>query len=105
MKKTKLILIILTIFIVGMTMGIAVSEPVNAKTFKTHGWKYKVSDKKWKTLKKQAKKNWGGRGVGYSYKYVKVTLHKKGHHNFKSKLYCRYDNYGAHPYLSNAPYK
>lgn len=105
MEHTKIMLVVLSIFVVGMTLGVVFSEPVDAKTFKTKGWKYKVSDKKWKKLKKQAKKSWGGRGVGYSSKYVKVTLHKKGHHSFKSKLYCRYDNYGAHPYLSNAPYK
>lgn len=112
-RQTKLMISILAIFIVGMTLGVAFAEPVDAKTFKAYGWKYKVSDKKWKAMKKQAKKNYkrnrknagGGWASGYSYKYAKVTLHKKGHHPFKSTLYCRYEPGGAMPYLSSAPWK
>ena len=38
-----------------MTLGVAFAEPVDAKTFKSYGWKWKVSDKKWKTMKKTGK--------------------------------------------------
>ena len=112
-KQTKILIGVLAIFIVGMTLGVAVAEPVDAKTFKSYGWKYKVSDKKWKTMKKQAKKHYKANKKsahskwvsGYSNKYAKVTLHKKGHSPFKSYFYCRYDAGGAHPYLSSAPWK
>ena len=64
-------------------------------------------------MKKQAKKNYkrnkknsgGGYASGYSDSHAKVTLHKKGHSNFKSTLYCYCNSYGISPYLSNAPWK
>lgn len=110
-RKTKILIGVLAIFIVGMTLGVAFSEPVDAKTFKINGWKYKVSDKAWKKMKKQAKKSYkrnkknagGGWVVGYSTKCVKVKLHKKGHKSYKSAFYCRYTPYGPTPYLSTPP--
>ena len=112
-KQTKIMLGVLAIFIVGMTLGVAVAEPVDAKTFKSYGWKYKVSDKKWKKMKKQAKKHYkrnkknarGGWASGYSDMGVKVKLHKKGHSAFKSYLYCYCCPDGVSPYLSSAPWK
>jgi len=112
-KQTKLMIGVLAIFVVGMTLGVAFAEPVDAKTFKSYGWKWKVSGKKWKAMKKQAKKNYkrnkksagGGWASGYSYKYAKVTLHKKGLSPFKSYMYCRCDPCGVSPYLSSAPWK
>ena len=56
MEHTKIMLAVLSIFVIGMTLGVAFAEPVDAKTFKDYGWKYKVSDKKWSKMKKQAKK-------------------------------------------------
>lgn len=112
-KQTKILIGILVIFIVGMTLGVAFAEPANAKTFKAgHGWKYKVSLKKWNKLKKQAKKNYkinkrnaGSKWVvGYSDHPVKVKVYKKGHHSYKTYLSCRYTYYGPTQYLSSPPY-
>ena len=110
-KQTKILIGVLTIFIVGMTLGVAFSEPVDAKTFKDNGWKYKVSNKKWKKMKKEAKKNYkknkksagGGWAVGYSNSYAKVKLHKKGYSSYKTYLYCKYTPNGPTRYLTAPP--
>ena len=52
MKKKILLLIILSIFIVGMVMGAASAS----HTFKDKGYKYKMSDSKYNKMKKNAKK-------------------------------------------------
>ena len=82
-RHTKLLIGVLAIFIVGMTLGVAFAEPVDAKTFKSpSGYKWKIKDSKWKKMKKQAKKNYkwkrqrGGFTPGYS-NGVKVTVTKK----------------------------
>ena len=84
-KQTKIMLVVLAIFVVGMTLGVAVAEPVSAKKFKKSGYKWKIKDSKWKKLKKQAKKRYNtakkqGRAavIGYS-NSVKVTVTKNGH--------------------------
>ena len=112
-KQTRITICVLAIFVVGMSLGVAFAEPVDAKTFKSYGWKYKVSDKKWKKMKKQAKKNYkrnkkssgGGYASGYSNMGVKVKLTKKGHKSYKTYLYCYCNPYGTCPYLSSAPWK
>lgn len=84
-KQTKMMVGVLVIFIVGMTLGLAFAEPVDAKTFKSHGYKWKIKNSKWNKMKSQAKKEYKkakkqGRAIviGYSKAYnVKVT--KKGH--------------------------
>ena len=87
-KQTKVLIGVLAIFIVGMTLGVAFSEPVDAKTFKSKsGYKWKIKSSKWKKMKKQARKEYksmkklGSSYPGYS-KAVKVTV-KKG--SYKSK--------------------
>ena len=85
-KRTKIVICVLAIFIVGMTCGAVFSEPVDAKTFKSpSGYKWKIKTSKWNKMKKQAKKRYAiakkqGRVavIGYSNaKTVKVT--KNGH--------------------------
>ena len=81
-KQTKIMLGVLAIFIVGMTLGIAFAEPVDAKTFKSKsGYKWKIKTSKWKKMKKQAKKQYKSmRKIGSSYpgysNAVKVTVTK-----------------------------
>lgn len=85
-KQTKIMIGVLAIFIVGMTLGIAFAEPVDAKTFKSKsGYKWKISNSKWKKMKKQAKKRYNkakkqGRVavIGYS-NDIKVKVTKGGH--------------------------
>ena len=85
-RQTKILLGVLVIFVVGMTLGAAFSEPVDAKTFKSpSGYKWKIKNSKWKKMKKKAKKEYKkakkqGRAavIGYS-KAVKVTVKKNGH--------------------------
>lgn len=84
-KNTKIMIGVLAIFIVGMTLGVAFAEPVDAKTFKSpSGYKWKIKDSKWKKMKKQAKKNYkkmrkyGSSLPGYS-NSVKVKVTKNGH--------------------------
>ena len=60
--KRMIIMIILLIFTVGMIMGTASAS----HTFKADGYKYKMSDKKFKVMKKHAKKH------GSSLKKVKA---------------------------------
>ena len=61
--KRMIIMIILLIFTVGMIMGTASAS----HTFKADGYKYKMSDKKFKVMKKHAKKH------GSSLKKVKAS--------------------------------
>lgn len=75
----------LAIFIVGMTLGVAVAEPANAKTFKSGGYKWTIKNSKWKSMKKQANKEYKKakkqkrmNKIGYS-KGVKVKVTKNGH--------------------------
>ena len=93
-RQIKLMIVVLAIFIVGMTLGCAFSEPVDAKTFKSpSGYKWKIKNSKWKKMKKQAKKRYSiakkqGRAVviGYSNaKNVKVT---KNGHTYKGTAYA-----------------
>ena len=114
-KQTRILIGVLSIFIVGMTLGIAFAEPVDAKTFKSHsGHKWKIKDNTWKKMKKQANKqyNWfkkqGSSYPGYS-KGVKVTVTKNGHKYkgtafaVKNSKYIRCEVRGAinGVYLSN----
>lgn len=62
-----MIILILIIFTTGMIMGAASAS----HTFKSKGFEYKMSDKKVKSMKKQAKK------YGGSDRYVKVSKVKK----------------------------
>lgn len=85
-RQTKILIGVLAIFIVGMTLGAAFSEPVEAKKFKSpSGYKWKIKDSKWKKMKnkskkeyKKAKKQGRANVIGYS-KGVKVTVTKNGH--------------------------
>ncbi|WP_296873050.1 hypothetical protein [uncultured Methanobrevibacter sp.] len=61
--KRMVIILILLIFSVGMIMGTASAS----HTFKADGYKYKMSDKKFKAMKKHAKKH------GSSLKTVKAS--------------------------------
>ena len=97
-RHTKLLIGVLAIFIVGMTLGVAFAEPVDAKTFKSpSGYKWKIKDSKWKKMKKQAKKNYkwkrqrGGFTPGYS-NGVKVTVTKNGH-KYKGTAYAIKNDY------------
>ena len=84
-KQTKVLIGVLAIFIVGMTLGVAFAEPVDAKTFKSpSGYKWKIKNSKWAKMKKKAKneykwfKKHGSSHPGYS-NAVKVTVTKNGH--------------------------
>lgn len=84
-KQTKILIGVLAIFIVGMTLGLAFAEPVDAKTFKSKsGYKWKIKNSKWSKMKKKAKKEYkrfkkhGSSHPGYS-NGVKVTVMKNGH--------------------------
>jgi len=92
-KQTKILIVILAIFIVGMTLSVAFADSVNAKTFKGKSkYKWKIKTSKWNKMKKKAKKEhkWfkkHGSGMpGYS-KGVKVTV-KKGGHKYKGIAYA-----------------
>ena len=98
-KHTKILLCVLAIFIVGMTLGVAFAEPVDAKKFKgksKYTWKIKTS--KWNKMKKKAKKEYkwlhkrGSSLPGYS-NGVKVTVHKNGH-KYKGTAYAVKNSYG-----------
>lgn len=93
-KGTKILIAVLAIFIVGMTMGCAFSEPVSAKKVKTYdGYKGHIKSKTWKKLKKEAKKNYKKtRHSAYSNHYAYVKFHK-GHSYFYSPVYATY-HYG-----------
>ena len=56
-RQTKILIGVLAIFIVGMTLGVAFADPVDAKTFKGKSkYKWKISNAKWNKMKKKAKK-------------------------------------------------
>lgn len=86
-KQTKILIGILTIFIVGMTLSVAFADPVEAKTFKCKKYKWKIKDSTWNKMKKKAKKEYksfkkhGISRPGFS-NGVKVTVYK-GSHKFK----------------------
>lgn len=108
-KQMKVMLIVLSIFIVGMTLGVAFSEPVDAKTFKCKGYKWKIKNSKWKKMKKQAKKQYkkmkrlGSSMPGYS-KSVNVKVTKNGHKYYgvamavQNSVKMRCEVRGATPY-------
>jgi len=91
--QTKILIGVLAIFIVGMTLGVAFADPVDAKTFKGKSkYKWKIKTSKWKKMKKKAKKEYKwlhkrGSGMpGYSNGVkVKVT---KGTHKYKGTAYA-----------------
>ena len=93
-KHTKIMVCVLAIFIVGMTLGVAFADPVDAKTFKGKSkYKWKISNSKWTKMKNKAKKEYKkakkqGRAavIGYS-KGVKVTVTKAGH-KYKGTAYA-----------------
>ena len=114
-RHTKLLIGVLAIFIVGMTLGVAFAEPVDAKTFKSpSGYKWKIKDSKWKKMKNKAKKEYkwfkkhGSFHPGYS-NGVKVTVTKNGHkytgtaYAVKNSRYIRCEVRGviSGVYLSN----
>lgn len=90
-KQNKILIAVLAIFVVGMTLGVAFAEPVDAKTFKSKGYKWKIKTSKWKKMKKQAKKEYKyakkqGRAIPIGYSHVKtVKVYKNGH---KTKGYA-----------------
>ncbi|MEE1133900.1 MAG: hypothetical protein UHW60_03955 [Methanobrevibacter sp.] len=79
-KKKFLIILILLIFTVGMVMGSASAS----HTFKDKGYKYKMSTKEVKKLKKYAKKN------GRCYTHVKVSKTKNKYSYEKLKVGKKY---------------
>lgn len=93
MKKKILLLIILSIFIVGMVMGAASAS----HTFKDKGYKYKMSDSKYNKMKKNAKKEakkrskmLGHKTSAYDSKHVKVTKTSKVYIAKNGKLNKKY---------------
>ena len=92
-KETTQLIAVLTIFIVGMTLGVAFADPVDAKTFKGKSkYKWTIKTSKWNKMKKNAKKQYkwfkkhGSGRPGYSYGVkVKVT---KGGHKYKGTAYA-----------------
>lgn len=98
-KHAKIVLCILAIFIVGMTLGVAFADPVDAKTFKGKSkYKWKIKTSKWNKMKKKAKKQYkwfkkhGSGRPGYS-NGVKVTVYKNGH-KYKGTAYAVKNAYG-----------
>jgi hypothetical protein len=98
-RHTKIVLCVLAIFVVGMTLGVAFADPVDAKTFKGKSkYKWKIKNSKWKKMKKKAKKEYkwlhkhGSSLPGYS-KGVKVTVHKNGH-KYRGTAYAVKNDYG-----------
>lgn len=92
-KQTKIMFCVLAIFIVGMTLGVAFADPVDAKTFKGKSkYKWKIKTSKWNKMKKKAKKQYkwfkkhGSSRPGYS-NGVKVTVYKNGH-KYKGTAYA-----------------
>ena len=87
-RTTKILIAVLVIFVIGMTLSVACSEPVSAKKFKSSdGYKWKIKNHKWKKMKKQAKKHYkffrkhGSYHPGYSNgKYVKLTRYGSVYH-------------------------
>ena len=94
MKRTaRITLIVLAIFVVGMTMGAIASEPVDAKTFKYKGYKWKIKNSKWKKMKKQAKKDYKfakkqGRAIPVGYSNAKTVKVTKGGHKTKGTAFA-----------------
>ncbi|WP_405293981.1 hypothetical protein [Methanobrevibacter sp.] len=95
---TKILIGVLAIFVVGMTLGVAFAEPVDAKTFKDKGYKWKIKNSKWKKMKKQAKKNYkemrklGSSMPGYS-KGITVKVTKNGYRSYGTALAIQNDYY------------
>ena len=85
MKLRFMIILVLLIFTVGMVMGAASAS----HTFKDSGYKYKMSDKKYKAMKKHAKK------YGKSLKKVKVSKTKYWTSIEKWKVGKTYKLYGG----------
>lgn len=79
----KLVLVVLAIFIVGMTLGIAVAEPISAKKYKNkNSITVKVKDgKKTVKVKCKYKKNYkqylGGKKKNGKYYSVNICYEKK----------------------------
>ena len=85
MEKTERVtIIVLAIFIVGITMGAVACQPVEAKKFKDQGDTWQIKDFDWKQMKKTAKSEYKnavnqGRAIPVGYSYSKnVTVIKDG---------------------------
>lgn len=95
---TKILIGVLAIFVVGMTLGVAFAEPVDAKTFKDKGYKWKIKNSKWKKMKKQAKKQYrhmrhiGSSIPGYS-KAATVKVTKNGYITYGTAFAVQNDYY------------
>lgn len=85
MKRQNRILIgLLAVFIVGMTLGIAFAEPVDAKSFRSsNGYTWEIKNSTWDAMKKNAKEKYNhmreivSSTPGYS-NSVNVTVEKNG---------------------------
>lgn len=93
-NETRIMLLVLAVFVAGMTLGIAFAEPVDAKTFKSKsGYKWKISNSKWKKMKKQAKKEYKtakkqGRAIAVGYSHGKSVKVIKNGHKYKGTAYA-----------------
>ncbi|WP_296880151.1 hypothetical protein [uncultured Methanobrevibacter sp.] len=83
-RKTKILMAVLAVFVVGVTLGVAFAEPVNAKTFKTSsGYEWEIKNSTWNNMQKQAvnqydhMKEVGSSYPGYS-DSLNVTVMKDG---------------------------
>ncbi|WP_292888750.1 hypothetical protein [Methanobrevibacter sp. UBA212] len=43
-KSTKMTLIVLSVFIVGITMAVLVAVPIDTKTFKDKGYRWEIKE-------------------------------------------------------------
>lgn len=98
-RKTKIIISLLAIFVIGMTLGIAFAEPVNAKTFKSSsGYKWEIKDSTWEKMKDKAYDEYnkmneiGSSYPGYS-DALNVTV-TRGGHSYQGIAMAIKNNYG-----------
>lgn len=83
-RKTKITIMVLSIFAVAMAMATIAAEPAVAKTFEDDGYKWEIKDNDWNLMKKSANEEYRhaeeqGRAIPRGFSYQKnVTVIKDG---------------------------
>lgn len=83
-RSTKMTIILLSVFVLGIVMAAIAAEPVEAKKFKDNGYEWEINDTDWEKMIKVANDEYRsaenqGRAIPIGYSYQKnITVTKDG---------------------------
>ena len=83
-RSTKMTIILLSVFVLGIVMTAIAAEPVEAKKFKDNGYEWEINDTDWEKMIKVANDEYRsaenqGRAIPIGYSYQKnITVTKDG---------------------------